>query len=143
MTNIGTEEIYNEDQEWEVEKILKEKIKPRKNPKTGKMEYIKEYLVKWIGYKDASWEPESNLDNCKELLSEFLIKNLKKSTKSLLKAKTPIKTYSKKKLKIQSKYKTPKNLICASQDEIINEPSTGTNSFLNNSCFLNRKRKKK
>ena len=57
MTNIGTEEIYNEDQEWEVEKILKEKIKPRKNPKTGKMEYIKEYLVKWIGYKDASWEP--------------------------------------------------------------------------------------
>ena len=80
---------YNQDQEYEVEKILKEKKKRRKNPKTGKIEYIKEYLVKWIGYDDPSWEPEQNLDNCKELLSEFIVKNLKKLSQSSRKEKAP------------------------------------------------------
>ena len=141
MEKISTEEIYNEDQEYEVEKILKEKIKPRKNPKTGKMEYIKEYLVKWIGYEDPSWEPEQNLNNCKELLSEFLIKNLKKS-KSSRKAKTPLKINLKKNNKLPIEYKTPRKLYC-SQSNIIDEPSTGSNSFGNNSCFLSKKRKRK
>ena len=139
MEKVGTTEIYEEDQEWEVEKILKEKIKRRKNPKTGRMEYIKEYLIKWIGYDDPSWEPEQNLDNCKELLSEFLIKKIKKCSKSLIKAKTPIKINPKKKIKNLTDYKTPRKLNL-SFNQIIDETSTGSNSFTNNSYFLNRKR---
>ena len=142
MKNISTEEIYNEDQEWEVEKIMKERIKRRKNPKTGKMECIKEYLVKWIGFDDPSWEPEQNLDNCKELLSEFLIKRLKNSSKSFIKAKTPIKMNSKKNNKVVREYKTPRKLNF-SDCQIIDEPSTGSNSFTNNSFLLNKKRNRK
>ena len=135
MKKISTEKIYNEDQENEVEKILKKKIKIRKNPKTGKMEYIKEHSVKWIGYDDSSWEPELNLDNCKEFLSELIIKNHRK-------AKTPLKINSKKNHKLQNEYKTTSKLFY-SQSSNIDEPSTGLNSFVNNSCFLNKKRKRK
>lgn len=140
MNKINTEQIYNEEQEWEVERILKEKIKRRKNPKTGRMECIKEYLVKWIGFDDPSWEPEQNLDNCKELLSEFLIQKLKKTSNSFIKAKTPIKFNSKNNKKLLTEYKTSRKLYF-SQNQIIDEPSTGSNSFSNNNlCLLNKKR---
>lgn len=72
----------NSEKEWEVEKILNERPKRRKNPKTGKMEFIKEYQVKWIGYKNPSWEPEENLEHCKELLKDFLITQLMKTVKN-------------------------------------------------------------
>lgn len=45
--------------EYEVEKIL--------NESDGK------FLVKWKGYplSEATWEPEKNLKNCKELINQF------------------------------------------------------------------------
>jgi len=54
----------NENDEYEVENILDMKTKHKK----------KYYLVKWKGYPlyDATWEPESNLTNCHEILQKFL-----------------------------------------------------------------------
>ena len=80
-TNENDNKIDYSEQEWEVEKILKERPKRRKNPKTGRMEITKEYLVKWIGYKKPSWEPEENLEHSKELLKDFLISQLMKTVK--------------------------------------------------------------
>ena len=54
--------IDNDDEEYEVEKILDvKKIKGKKY-----------YLVKWMGYSDeeSTWEPEDNL-NCEELIRKF------------------------------------------------------------------------
>lgn len=70
------------EKEWEVQKILKERPKRRKNPKTGRMEFIKEYLVKWVGFDKPSWEPEENLEHSKEILKEFLIDQLMKTVKN-------------------------------------------------------------
>ena len=84
MQSIRTEEIYDNDdpdKEWEVEKILKERVKSRKNQNTGKMELKKEYLVKWVGFEDTSWEPEENLEHSQELLKDFLIKQIMKKVK--------------------------------------------------------------
>ena len=30
-----------------------------------------EFLVKWRGYDDATWEPELNLENCRDLIEEY------------------------------------------------------------------------
>ena len=50
-------------EEWEVEKILDECKHYKKT----------QYLVKWRGFPDHenSWEKESDLRNCKDLLEEF------------------------------------------------------------------------
>jgi len=49
--------------EWEVESITGE----RKNPSTG----IKEYKVKWVGYKNCTWQSEQDLENASEILQEW------------------------------------------------------------------------
>ena len=48
---------------YEVEGVLDSRLK------RGKLEY----LVKWSGYTDNynTWEPESNLDNSKEVINNF------------------------------------------------------------------------
>ncbi len=33
---------------------------------------VKEYLVKWVGYKRRTWEPEENLKNCPLILEKYL-----------------------------------------------------------------------
>ena len=43
---------------------------------------VKEYLVKWLGYKRRSWEPIENLKNCPLILDKYL-KN-KKDSENLL-----------------------------------------------------------
>lgn len=50
--------------EYEVEAIIRHKV-------TGAR---KHYLVAWKGYPlhEATWEPESNLTHCSDLLSEYL-----------------------------------------------------------------------
>jgi hypothetical protein len=52
-----------EDNIFEVEKIMAH----REN------NYKKEYLVKWLGYPDAdnTWEPETNLTNCRAMLARY------------------------------------------------------------------------
>merc|ERR1712218_276972 len=55
----------NEEEEYEVEKILDMRKKGKK----------KEYLVKWKGWEneeDQTWEPEASLEGSKDLLQEFL-----------------------------------------------------------------------
>ncbi|KNE88802.1 hypothetical protein PSTG_17762, partial [Puccinia striiformis f. sp. tritici PST-78] len=49
--------------EWEVEEILDGRKKGKKT----------EFLVSWKGFgpEEDSWEPEQNLQNCKELLEKF------------------------------------------------------------------------
>ena len=53
-------------EEFEVETILDSRMDKAK----------KMYLVKWRGYSELhnSWEPEENLENCREILSEYLSK---------------------------------------------------------------------
>ncbi|KAI0991775.1 hypothetical protein K3495_g16412, partial [Podosphaera aphanis] len=46
---------------YEVEAILDSRIRRKKI----------QYLVRWTGYDDTTWEPTKNLINCKELLLEF------------------------------------------------------------------------
>ncbi|MBW0565897.1 hypothetical protein O181_105612 [Austropuccinia psidii MF-1] len=57
--------IIEEEEEWEVSKILDSKLK------RGKLCY----LVEWKGFSQASerstWEPTKNLKNCPELVKDF------------------------------------------------------------------------
>lgn len=56
-------ELIDGEEEYEAEAILEDK---RRNNR-------REYLVLWKGYprEDATWESESNLTNCKDLLQEY------------------------------------------------------------------------
>jgi len=73
MTKKKEPEEYSEeeDDEYEVEKILD------KRRKKG----IIQYLVKWLGYDETTWEPEENLENCRKLVEEFENKINKKNNK--------------------------------------------------------------
>jgi hypothetical protein len=53
----------NENDEYEVEKILDHRSKHHRT----------EYLVKWVGYPehDASWEPEGNLQNAQDCIATY------------------------------------------------------------------------
>jgi len=64
--------------EYEVEDILqvrdlKSNRKTKKDGSMTKGKVSKEYLVKWkgYGYEHCTWEPESNLTHCHELLQVF------------------------------------------------------------------------
>eukprot|EP00742_Colponemidia_sp_Colp-10_P022291 GILJ01026305.1.p1 GENE.GILJ01026305.1~~GILJ01026305.1.p1 ORF type:complete len:364 (+),score=28.35 GILJ01026305.1:3-1094(+) len=48
-------------EEFEVEEILSKRRYRRQQ----------QYLVKWLGYSDPTWEPAANLTNCPEKLQEF------------------------------------------------------------------------
>ena len=39
----------------------------------GSKKYVtkREFLVKWVGYRNMTWEPEENLKNCKETLDKY------------------------------------------------------------------------
>lgn len=57
--------------EYEVENILDHKKRRIFNYETKRYHFIKEYLIKWAGYDETTWEPEENLQNCQELLSDY------------------------------------------------------------------------
>jgi Chromo (CHRromatin Organisation MOdifier) domain len=72
--NIGRLKIINNlmsDNEFVVEDILEKRINPQG---------IKEYLVKWEGYRvsESTWEPEENLENSKEIIKDFEDRELAK-----------------------------------------------------------------
>lgn len=133
------------EKEWEVEKILKERPKRRKNPKTGRMEFIKEYLVKWVGYNKPSWEPEENLEHSKEILKDFLITQLMKTVKSKKSIqKSPKKDTANQGAdniassnKIENKRKASQKPPKSPKSD---EPSTLSNCLTNNT-ISNKKRK--
>ena len=118
-------EDYN-NKEWEVEQIIQERKKHIKNKKTGKTSDVTEYLVKWVGFKTPTWEPEENLENCKELLGKYLL------SKELFNEEHEMKK-SKKYVKINGKKRKYTN-INENVDEIEEEPtkySINSNSAVN------------
>ena len=103
MQNIKSDEDFEEssdnpNKEWEVEKILKDRTKRRKNKSTGKMEPIKEYLIKWVGFKTPTWEPEENLENSQEILKDFLLNQILKKCKKVKTKKKSINTINTSKI---------------------------------------------
>ena len=67
----------SEGKEYEVEAIVNDRErKDHYDRRARKWIYIKEYLIKWVGYKKGSWEPEENLDNCSKLLNEYKRKKI-------------------------------------------------------------------
>ena len=63
--------------EYEVEEIQGSRKKRGFDHKTRKYFYYTEYLIKWVGYKRRSWEPEENLDNCKKILDSYKKRKMK------------------------------------------------------------------
>ena len=82
LSELSLEENSKEEEEWEVEKILKERSKRVKDKKTGRYVATKEYLVKWLGFDKPTWEPEENLENCQDILKDFLLSQIMKKLKA-------------------------------------------------------------
>jgi len=63
-------DIINDEEEWEVEAILKHRDTGRRNNR------VRQYWIKWKGWEtnNNTWEPEAMLGHSKELLQEY--KNL-------------------------------------------------------------------
>jgi len=72
--------------EYEVEAIIKDRLRSAFDEETGKYKNVKEYLIKWVGYKTKSWEPAQNLEGCQELLQNYINNKRKKMQKN---TKTP------------------------------------------------------
>lgn len=72
-----------EDQEWEIEGILKHREDADGN---------REFLIKWRGYPDSenSWEPEDNLENAKEAKESYLERVAKKKPSRARGKKRPL-----------------------------------------------------
>lgn len=58
LSDSDTEDDVNDSGEYQVERIL-----GKRTDNDGSVEY----LVKWAGYDDTTWEPEDNVSNCKAL----------------------------------------------------------------------------
>lgn len=131
LSELSIEEssYKNEEGEYEVEKILKQRTRNEKDKKTGQYIKVREYLVKWVGYSETTWEPEDNLINCQELLKDFLISQIMKKLKS---TKNPKKIGNK--ITGNKKRKTPDN---TSEEEQEIDSTT-----FSNTVNVNNKRKK-
>ena len=127
---VLNQETEDANQEYEVEKIIDMRITPKLNEFTQKLDFIKEYLIKWVGYEQPTWEPLENLDNCKELLKEFY-----KEKKRLLKEKAK----KGKNPKINKKDQMHK------KDESVkkSKQKKSNNKNKSNSSLLNNKNKEK
>ena len=51
----------SQDDAYEVEEILDSRMRRGRT----------QYLVRWTGYPDPTWEPEGNLDNCEQALADY------------------------------------------------------------------------
>ena len=68
---------------------------------------MKEYLIKWAGYKKRTWEPEQNLDNCKEILNSYIME--KKKNNNRINSPNKINNNNKNKAKNNSPIKEKKS----------------------------------
>lgn len=127
------------EKEWEVEKILDERIKRQKKSRKGKVENVREYLVKWVGYKRPTWEPEENLENSKEILGDFLLKQVMEKMD-----KRNDKPKSNKSIIKSERVKSPNKKIKKFTDSLVEE-EVSTFTFSNSQNYIgitnkNRKR---
>ena len=130
----------NSEVEYDVEKILDYRVKLKytrgRKPKNKerKKKYITEYLVKWLGNENPSWEPEENLDKCKILLNKFLERKKKEENNNNI--KNPKDNLHKKEKTKRIKHK--KNKLKKSTNNKIQ--SNKPNDFLfNNNSFKDEK----
>ena len=137
LSEFSDEEKSNN--EWEVEKILKQRTLTEKDEKTEAIKKIRYYLVKWVGYKKPTWEPEENLTNCEELLKDFLLSQIMKKLKQT--NDSPRK--NKKKKLINNKRKTPDTESNEEEEEKENDSTTVSNSMIMNVNKKKNKKKKK
>lgn len=68
------EDTESDEDIYIVEKLLERKIID------GKLKY----KVKWLNYKETTWEPEKNLTSCAELIQEYEDDLKKRTRKNLL-----------------------------------------------------------
>lgn len=95
--SLKQDEEYDYNQEYEVEKILDMRIIQRVNKITKQFEVVKEFLIKWAGYEELTWEPYENLINCQIALENFYKrKNSKKLCKDKKRGKTVKKSNQRK-----------------------------------------------
>ncbi|KAG0723305.1 Chromodomain Y-like protein 2 [Chionoecetes opilio] len=93
LSGSGLSDVH---QACEVEKILDQRQKKNK----------KEYLVQWKnkGPKHNSWEPEENVENCKQIIKKFN-DSLKKKDKPVKEPKEPKEPKEAKEPKVRGKVK--------------------------------------
>ena len=136
-------EMSESDEEFEVERILADRPKYSEDSHKRRKFLYTEYLIRWVGYSDETWEPEENLKNCKKLLSKYKkekklerIKNYNKNNNASLKnmSRTPIKSSFNKKIanlnnnnKTKEKREQKENINRESNDKKINEDESTLN----------------
>ena len=127
LSELSIEENSKEEEEWEVEKILKERSKRIKDKKTGRYVVTKEYLVKWLGFDKPTWEPEDNLDNCQDILKDFLLSQIMKK----------LRAENKKNKMLENKRKNSINSLSDVEDQNMETYA------ISNSVNVNNNKKKK
>ena len=127
LSELSIEENSKEEEEWEVEKILKERSKRIKDKKTGRYVVTKEYLVKWLGFDKPTWEPEDNLDNCQDILKDFLLSQIMKK----------LRAENKKNKMLENKRKNSINSLSDVEDQNMETYA------ISNSVNVNKNKKKK
>ena len=104
--------------------------------------------MKWVGYKTCTWEPEENLENCKELLNNFRLSKIEEKVNN--KKKNEEKKPKKNKIKMGgTTLYTEKKRISPDieiSDDLDIEPSTTIstsekNKIKKNGFSKNKKRK--
>ena len=101
--------------EYEVEAIEKDRQKRQYDPHKRKWVFVTEYLIKWVGYKRRSWEPEENLDNCGQLLN-----NYKKNKSKINNHNTDANNIYNKNNNIKNSNKTPVKFVTNKKNNINN-----------------------
>jgi len=122
------------EKEFEVEKILDERTIPIKDEETGDKIYQKEYLVKWVGYKKPTWEPEENLEHSQDLLKDFFmhkIIEISKEKKSIKNNGKQIVNITGTTVYIDKKRKRSADIIEEIKEDIDQEPSAISSSEKN------------
>lgn len=134
------------EEEYEVEKILRERTRREIDKNTGQVYSVKEYLLKWVGYKEPTWEPEENLANCQELLKEFLLSQIIKKFQEDKKVKNNSKEKNHESISVNKNMKNMNNKKRKSPDPIINmveEEFDKDSTSVSNCVSVSRDRKNK
>lgn len=136
------------EEEYEVEKILKERTRSEIDKETGQVLSVKEYLLKWVGYEEPTWEPEENLANCQELLKEFLLSQIIKKFNEDKKVKNNSKDKSHESISVNKNMKKMNNKKRKSPDSInmiedeFDKDSTSVSNCVSVSRYRKNKKKK-